>query len=302
MRAQEKQTVHSTYDMLKSLVEERIDLALARVEPATLRNAMQHGAYGGKMIRPIITMLSCGAVGGKETSALVAATAIELLHTSSLIHDDIMDNSPLRRGVPTIHTTFDIPMGILAGDTFVALAFQMMQSLHSPNKDRITQTFVNSFRNVCEGQGFDLCLTRYECSQPDIHRRMVEKKTAKLLEAASAIGALIGTINEEHIAALRRYGHNLGMAFQAQDDVLDATGNAEVMGKPACVDTKNCRHTFLTLAYPNTEVDALDALIVARGAINDYTGAAISALETLPPTEARELLHTLAESLTKRQE
>lgn len=302
MRIREEHPELNKYRLQKSVVEERIGVVLARIEPQSLRKAVEYGAYGGKMIRPIVTMLSCAAVGGKGSAAVDAATAIELLHTSSLIHDDIMDASPLRRGRPTVHTAFDTPLAILAGDTFVALAFQLMQNIHSPNKERINELFANAFRHVCEGQGFDLCLTHHDCAEHGVHKKMVEKKTARLLEAAAAIGALIGTINEDHVEALGTFGYNLGMAFQAKDDLLDAIGNEQMMGKPVSIDAKNGRNTYLTVANQAAASDDFAGVVsTAASLVDEYTNAACSSLELLPPTEGRELLTLLAESLTKRE-
>ena len=303
MRVHEEQNLRSAHDQLKFSVAERVHSVLMHVEPLALRKAMQHGAVGVKMVRPILTMLSSSSVGGSSAAALDAATAIELLHVSSLIHDDIMDESQLRRGLPTTHTTFGVPMAILAGDTFISLAFQLIQSLRSPNKDRIHNIFVHSFRAVCEGQGFDLSLSCYDNPEQETHKKMVEKKTAKLIEAACAIGALLGTVNEEHIQALSRFGFNLGMAFQAQDDVLDETGCEQRMGKPSRIDLKNNKRTFLTLAYPGNAQDCpMPGLSTARNLIAEYTREAEASLEVLPPSEAREMLCLLAHSLTSRTE
>ncbi len=303
MRTHEEQ-IANKYQLLKGVVEERISVLLSRIDPKPLREAMETNVYGGKMVRPMITMLASAAVGGRETSSVEAATAIELLHTSSLIHDDIMDDSNLRRGRPTTHVLHGVPMAILAGDTFIALAFNLMQHLSGPNKERINQVFAASFRHVCIGQGFDLCLSSHDCSEADTHTVMVEKKTAKLLEAAALIGALSGTINEEHIQALGVYGYNLGMAFQAHDDVLDATGTESVMGKPASADLRNGKRTYLTLAYSST-VDsgvALDAIAATASLVREYTNQACNALDVLPPNEARDDLYHLALSLTERRD
>lgn len=298
-----KEHIANKHQLLKGVVEERQSILLSRIEPKPLRDAMENNVYGGKMVRPMITMLASVAVGGKETSAIDAATAIELLHTSSLIHDDIMDDSNLRRGRPTTHVLHGVPMAILAGDTFIALAFNLMQSISGPNKERINQVFASSFRHVCIGQGFDLCLSSHDCADAESHTVMVEKKTAKLLEAAATIGALSGTINEEHIQALGAYGYNLGMAFQAHDDVLDATGTESVMGKPVSIDARNGKKTYLTLAYPaGIESGATDVITVTTNLVREYTGQACSALDCLPDNEAREDLYHLALSLTERND
>ncbi|MDL1892683.1 polyprenyl synthetase family protein [Sphingobacteriales bacterium CHB3] len=303
MRIHEQHTESERYEFLKSIIRERISSALTRVKPRTLQRIMKESVYGGKMIRPIVTMLSCSAVGGKESDAIDAATAIELLHTSSLIHDDIMDDSPLRRGLPTIHTTHGIPMAILAGDTFIALAFQSLQSIGGVNKERIHHAFTDSFRHVCEGQGYDLCLSLDNCAEDDAHSLMVEKKTAKLMQSATEIGALIGTSNQEHIQALSYYGYTLGMAFQAQDDLLDAIGDEELMGKPVLVDVKNGRSTYVTsdAVTVATSDNRADAIHATKCLVQNYTREACWSLDRLPQCEANEMLRMLAESLMKRE-
>lgn len=299
MRLHEEQTVRLTCELFRSLVDDRIEQTLCSVEPQQLKQAMLHAARGGKMVRPLVTMLSASAVGGERTDALDAASAIEMLHISSLIHDDIMDDAPLRRGLPTVHNAFGVPMAILAGDTYIAVAMQLMHTVRSANGDRINKLFLGSFRNVCEGQGFDLCLSNLDCLEHGAHAKMVEKKTAKLLETAAAIGALTGTQNERHIHALSRFGYNLGMAFQAQDDLLDATGNELNMGKLPKIDVQNGRQTFLTLASPTSDTLA-KAVRRTTSVVEEFTRTAISSLEALPPSEAREQLNLLANKLMSR--
>ncbi|MBX2989908.1 MAG: polyprenyl synthetase family protein [Bacteroidetes bacterium] len=303
MKVHERHAGTGRYEFFKSIIRERISSILAEVKPRTLQRAMEESVYGGKMIRPILVMLSCSAVGGSEHEAVDAATAIELLHTSSLIHDDIMDDSPLRRGVPTIHTTHGVPMAILAGDAYIALAFQLMQMHNGVNRERILNVFADSFRHVCEGQGYDLCLSLVNCAEDDAHSLMVEKKTAKLMQSATEIGAMIGTSDQEHIQALSYYGYNLGVAFQAQDDLLDATGDEERMGKPVLIDVKNGRSTYVTsdaftIAVSDNRADAIHA---TKYLVQKYTHEACSSLDRLPPCEANEMLRTLARSLMSRE-
>lgn len=301
MRTTEDQMAEN-YRVLKEAVEGRIASLVSRIEPKPLRDAMENNLPGGKMVRPMITILACGAVGGRVAAAIDAATAIELLHTSSLVHDDIMDDSHLRRGRAATHVVHGVPMAILAGDTFIALAFTLMQSISSPNKERINQVFASSFHHVCVGQGFDLCLPLLDDCEAGLHTRMVEKKTASLLEAAAVIGALSGTINEQQIRALALYGYNLGMAFQAKDDVLDATGAESVLGKPTRVDHRNGKITYLSLTYSGNADDSAvgDSLAPTRGLIEHFTRRACNALDDLPSSEARELLYILAHSLRER--
>jgi geranylgeranyl pyrophosphate synthase len=149
--------------------------------------------------------------------------------------------------------------------------------------------FTNAFLHTCEGQGYDLLLTRGDRATVEAHRKMVEKKTALLMEAAASIGAMIGTSNEEHILALGRFGFDLGMAFQAKDDLLDAVGDEKTIGKPVRADRRNGKATFLTVGTA-----------VAVDQVGEYIASACRALECLPPIPARDHLKSLAEFLLSR--
>jgi geranylgeranyl diphosphate synthase type I len=286
----ENASAFALYRSLATAIDETMALQLSRVEPPDLREALLHVAFGGKRVRPALTMLSCAAVGGSPKDALHAATAIELLHTSSLVHDDIMDGSPLRRGVPTIHTLYGNSMAILAGDTLIALAFRLLQIVPGPNKDRMMGKFANAFLHTCEGQAYDLLLTSGDNTTVESHRKMVEKKTALLMEAAASIGAMIGTSSEEHILALGRFGFDLGMAFQAKDDLLDDVGDEKTLGKPVRADRRNGKATFLTVGTA-----------VAVNQVGNYVTAACRELECLPPIPARDHLKALAEFFLARE-
>jgi geranylgeranyl diphosphate synthase type I len=296
----ENAEVYSLYKSLATAVDDTIGVLLRRVEPLELRESLVHGAFGGKRVRPVLTMISCAAVGGTSRDALHAATAIELLHTSSLIHDDIMDCSPMRRGVPTIHTLYGNSIGILAGDTLIALAIHLLQGVPSRNKDRILGRFTNAFLHTCEGQGYDLLLSRGQSTSIQSHRKMVEKKTALLMEAAASIGAMIGTSNEDQIQALGRFGFKLGMAFQAKDDLLDVVGDEMRLGKPVRADHENGKLTFLNAGSPRWGNGDQPAVAVAVSQVEEFIGSACLELDVLPPTPARGQLRTLAEFLLLR--
>ena len=290
------------YASLSRSVDQTIAALITRVQPGELRDALSHCAYGGKRVRPLLTMLSSAACGGSTIDALHAATAIELLHTSSLVHDDIMDSALTRRGLPAAHSLYGNSMAILAGDTLIALAFQLLRGINSINKDRIVVKFTNAFLDICEGQGYDLALSGRDMRTMYHHRKMVEKKTARLMEAAAEIGGMIATTNEGHIQALARFGYELGMAFQAKDDLLDAMGDEKKLGKPVKADQHNGKVTFLSLVSTGNEPHDLPALAGAVSQLEEYTNAACLMLDTLPPTPAREQLRSFAESLCAREE
>jgi len=283
-------------DRLRRDVDRTITDAIDRLEAPTLRHIIGRSTAGGKRVRPLLAVLACMAAGGREAEALPAAAALELLHASSLIHDDIMDNADMRRGAPAVHKKHGIPVAILAGDALIALAFRILQSTRSRSLPEILATFSTSFLRLCEGQWADIQCSEEMLNDPSQHRWMVERKTATLLEACMRIGALIATDERRVIDALGNYGLHLGLAYQAMDDLLDATGDESGTGKSVGLDVQNGRHTYLTLAYPSTDVVANARTIVAH-----HTAEALSALGHLPETEARDRLGSLARTLLDRQ-
>jgi len=281
---------------LKAVVEERMESVVLRTQSPELRTALQHCAVGGKRVRPIIAMLSCAAAGGRDLDALDAGVAVELLHTASLVHDDIMDRSETRRGRQAVHTKFGTDMAILVGDALTALAFKLVHGVSSPRKEKILKVFTDSFLSLCEGQAEDLAFAKRGAVSRDAHESMVQKKTAQLLEVAAGMGALIASDEEHRVRCLRCFGMYVGMAFQALDDVLDVVGDEEIVGKPLGVDARNARSTFVSLDYLGGE-----AVGEASHRAYQYTAAACSSLSTLGSSMARDCLVLMAQSLLKRK-
>jgi geranylgeranyl pyrophosphate synthase len=289
--------VHSQsyIDTLKGIVDDRIASVLAPVRPPALRRALEEALAGGKRIRPILTVLACAAAGGKEADALPIGIGVELLHGASLLHDDIMDNSSLRRGEPTMHVRYGVPAGIVAGDMLVALATQQVLRAEHPRMPDLLMEFSATFVALCEGQSHDIGLSAGNPLDAETHREMVRMKTAELLASAVALGAMVATDDTSAIEALRRFGLNLGMAYQAKDDLLDATGTEETLGKTPGIDERNGRRTYLTMAYP-----AVRTTSVVESLVREYTDRALLALDVLPPTRARTTLASLACALVER--
>ena len=280
---------------LGALIDARIVEVIAALQHRSLRSAVEYALEGGKRVRPKMVMLACGAVGGNELDALDAGTAVELLHTASLVHDDIMDRSELRRGRTTLHVLYDVSTAILVGDTLTALAFRTIQNVHSPRKDAALQLFSSGFVDLCEGQGEDLSLTGAGGTDLAAHRAMVEKKTARLLEIAAGIGATIGSPEQHPLRCLRCFGMHMGMAFQALDDLLDTVGEEDAVGKPTGSDARNGKQTYLSIACPAT-----DSINLVKSLAAQHTLAACDALETLGHSQARSCLIAMAQSLLSR--
>ncbi|MCC6396815.1 MAG: polyprenyl synthetase family protein [Bacteroidetes bacterium] len=281
---------------LRSDVDWEIATALGQVAAPALREAMLDSTVGGKRIRPLLTILACVAAGGRIQDALPAAAALELLHASSLVHDDIMDNADLRRGAPAIHKKYGVAMGILAGDALIAAAYRVLQNSPPERMGPILSTFSNCFLALCEGQSADIETPGDVTAESSQHRWMVERKTARLVEACTRIGALAGSGDRHVVDALGRYGFQLGLAYQAVDDVLDATGDEATTGKSVGLDARNGRRTYLTLAYPSADVHAEARLIITH-----HTAEAMSALDALQPSEARDRLANIALALLRRR-
>lgn len=281
---------------LPAAVDRLLQETVAQVEPAGLRDVLAGAVAGGKRIRPVLTGLACAAAGGDEHLTVRAGAALELLHTSSLVHDDIMDRAETRRGTPTVVHTHGIAMAILAGDALVALAFRLIQSADHARKDEIQAVFTSAFLNLCEGQCADVCNAIGTPGEQCTHMWMVERKTARLIEACTKIGGLIAGAPAPHVQTLAQFGLSLGLAYQATDDLLDATGNEAETGKPVGIDARNGRATYLTLAYPDR-----DGVEEIRGVIARYTADALRALDGLPPSDASARLRGLALHLLDRR-
>lgn len=276
-------------------VEQTMESALSRVEPAILQDALLHAVRGGKKVRPVLVLLSCSAAaGGSWQQALSSAAAVEFLHTSSLIHDDIMDDSSLRRGKPTLHTLHGIPFALLAGDALIALTFDTLLDAGGPNAARRLRVLNSAFRQLCQGQALDLTQTPGEDNPIERTLHSAAGKTAALFRAAAELGALHATDAPELVLPLSEFGAAVGMAFQAKDDLLDVIGLEAEMGKPAHSDRRNGRLSWLT---PDSGVEAIAH---AREVVHHYTSTALDALRLLPHSPARDLLQQLAYSLEER--
>lgn len=204
---------------------------------------------GGKRLRPALVLMGHNLYREDLQKALPAAYAIELFHNFTLMHDDIMDNAPLRRGQPTVHERYNRNTGILSGDAMLILAYQYL--LNTSSDERVSTQIINIFNKcaleVCEGQQMDMDFeNRADVSIPE-YLKMIELKTAVLLGAALEIGAIIGAASHEDAQHLYEFGRNLGISFQLQDDILDSFGDPATFGKKVGGDISQNKKTFLYL-------------------------------------------------------
>ncbi|NIQ90384.1 MAG: polyprenyl synthetase family protein [Deltaproteobacteria bacterium] len=260
------------------MVEEALEVALPQEDGPASRvvEAMRYSLFaGGKRLRPILCLAASEAVGGEIQSAMPAGCALEMIHTYSLIHDDLpaMDDDDLRRGKPTNHKVFGEAIAILAGDGLLTEAFVLLSDYHSLLPERAVQVIgviaeAASYRGMVGGQVVDM-LSQNKPADLETVQQMHSRKTAALIAAATESGALAGKGSEAQVAALARYGRAIGLAFQIADDILDIEGDTELLGKSTGADEARGKVT-----YP-----AAVGLESSRQAANDMIHDALAALE-----------------------
>ncbi len=301
-------------------------------EPKNLYEPIQYIlGLGGKRIRPVLTLMSAEVFDADYKKALPAALAVEVFHNFSLIHDDIMDDAPLRRGNETVHEKWNINTGILSGDAMLILAYQYFEKYESAVFRDLAKLFSKTALEVCEGQQWDVDFeNRDDVTIPE-YLKMIEYKTAVLVAAAMKMGAIIAETSEENSNLIYDFGLNLGLAFQLQDDFLDAFGNPETFGKQVGGDIIENKKTYLYLKATefasveekeqlmhlfsiqpddNTEkiasvkkiFDATGASDATKKAIQEYTLIAFEMLQKLKiDQEKKEILKSFGENLMGRK-
>ncbi len=202
---------------------------------------------GGKRLRPVLTLYAAEIFGSTSKNAIYAAVAIEMFHNFSLIHDDIMDEAPLRRGNETVHQRWDLNTGILSGDAMLILAYQYFENYKPEVFRELAKLFSKTALEVCEGQQLDINFEDRTDVTIEEYIKMIEYKTAVLVGAAFEMGAIVAETSEENRRNIYDYGRYLGIAFQLQDDFLDAFGDAETFGKQVGGDILENKKTFLYL-------------------------------------------------------
>ncbi len=231
-------------------------------EPASLYEPANYiMRLGGKRLRPILVLLGYElfrADGAED--ALPVAMAVEVFHNFSLVHDDIMDEAPLRRGRPTVHEKFGHHAGILSGDVMLVWAYQWLSRVkHSEQLPGLYHIFNRVAMEVCEGQQWDMDFEKQpRVSLPD-YLRMIEGKTAALLSGSLEMGALVGGANARQLDQVRRFGRHMGLAFQLQDDLLDTFGETGKVGKKKGGDIVQNKKTYLILEALNRAEGPLKA-------------------------------------------
>jgi geranylgeranyl diphosphate synthase type II len=237
-------------------------------QPASLYEPSEYFLkIGGKRIRPVLCLLGNELFSDLHPDAFLAAKAVELFHNFSLVHDDMMDEANLRRGQPTVHTKYNANTALLVGDIMVIRAYEYLQPIQSNHLSKILGLFNQTAREVCEGQQLDMDYAKRSTVSLEEYIHMITLKTSVLLAASLQMGAIIGGAGEHNCSHLYEFGKKLGIAFQIQDDYLDAFGDAAVFGKDAGGDIKQNKKTFLLIRALETanpeQLKALNALLTS---------------------------------------
>ncbi len=225
-------------------------------DPKILYDAAGHLIVnGGKRLRPFMVIKSCQILGGKTSNAMPAASAVEMVHNFTLVHDDIMDNDEMRHGVPTVHKKFGMSVAILAGDVLFSKAYQIISnSKLSPSAtNQITSRLAKACVEVCEGQIFDIKMAEEKrIPTQSEYIKMIGKKTAALFDVSCAMGAICATNKPQDISNLSTFGKNLGIAFQITDDLIGVMGDPKITKKPVGNDLREGKKSLPILMAINS--------------------------------------------------
>jgi geranylgeranyl diphosphate synthase type I len=310
-----------------SLLEDR--------KPKVLYEAARHiFSAGGKRLRPYLVLKSCELVGGDPGLALPFAAGLEILHNFTLIHDDIMDNDPVRRGAPTIHSKWGVPVAIASGDLLFAKVYQAMYASYFDGSlpgDRVLDSMkavTEATIGICEGQVLDVSFPDTRDVSMEDYIFMVGAKTSALFKACAEIGAIVGGANKEDVERLGSFAWDAGIAFQIVDDILGVTADEEKLGKPVGSDLREGKKTLIIVhALENAspvekeailkvlgdgnadprDIEAANEALVSTGAIDyakmraaEYVRSSKESLEAFPEIQSRRDLLELIDYFTSR--
>jgi geranylgeranyl diphosphate synthase type II len=317
---------------LQELISEAVDKLAFPQQPAALYEPISYIlSIGGKRMRPALLLMACDLFGGDVDAAVPPALAIEVFHNFTLMHDDIMDNAPLRRGQVTVHERWNQNVGILSGDVMLIEGYKLMMQVKDHLLRPIMDIFNDTAVSVCEGQQIDMEFEQRNDAGIDEYLNMIRLKTAVVLGGALKIGALIGGAEPKDAELLSRFGEYLGIAFQLQDDILDVYGDPEKFGKQVGGDIISNKKTFLLIRalelankeqtrelnswialkeFNNSEkieaitaiYNALDVRQHAENSMQAYAEQAFLALDAISlPEDHKQYLRDFADGLLMRE-
>lgn len=316
-----------------SLVGPVIEKYLSKGDAKMQEMLLHTAAAGGKRIRPALVLTACEAVGGNPESIISAAASVELLHTFTLVHDDIMDEDLVRRGKPTVHALWGLNMGIVVGDALYAKAFESIVDVRKNGipEGRVLdalEAFNHANAEVHEGQIMDMGFEERDDVSEEEYLVMIEKKTGALIEGSLKIGAILGGGSDEQIQSLSKYGVDVGLAFQIKDDLLDLTAEEEKLGKPLGSDIIQGKKSLI-IVHALANADELQKKLIkdclgrecgkeevgrviktlyetgsihyAEEKLGRLVDEAKGALKVIPDGQAREVLEGLADFIIERK-
>lgn len=322
-----------TTKRVNCFIEQIVDIER---EPRLLYQAARHIIdAGGKRLRPYLVLKSYKLAGGRIEDAIPTAAAIELLHTFTLIHDDIMDQDEERRGTSTVHTKWNVPTAIVAGDLLFAKVYETITGFTNPrrvSRRRIIQVLrcvSEAAIAICEGQTLDMLFECRETISEDEYFQMIRLKTAALFEISAKCGGTLGGAKKGQVEHLGKFGRYAGMAFQLIDDVLGLTANERVLGKPVGSDIREGKRTLIAVhalqhasedqrrkiletlrnkSAPLEQIQEVTNLIYSLGSVDyaekramEYAEKSKRALAVFPDTEDKEDLISLTDLITTRE-
>ena len=325
--------LNSTLEKYAAMVNQQIEKYIPRTaRPATLHQPMWELLdRGGKRFRPALTFLFCKAVGGQPRTALAAAAAVEILHNMTLIHDDIEDQSELRRGKPCIHLMFGLPAAINSGDAMLIKVFEAAADgpLDAATKNILVERFAERAFQITKGQALEFELSQRRDFTEEEVIEVLRNKTSALVALACEAGAIVGRAKKSQLSAATRFGEATGVGFQIIDDLLNVTGDVRKYGKEIGGDIREGKRTimaahlvksassedrerFLVMLGKSTisqegisqaiqlyrKYGALDR---AKKIADDHIEEGLGALKKLPKSDAREMLDALARFLVQRE-
>jgi len=325
--------LNSVLEGYGAMVNRQMEKYLPRTaRPVTLHQPMWELLdRGGKRFRPALTLLFCTAVGGRERKALPAAAAVEILHNMTLIHDDIEDQSELRRGKPCIHIMFGLPAAINSGDAMLIKVFEAAADgpLGAATKNRLIERFAERAFQITRGQALEFELNKQPDFTEDDVIEVLRNKTSALVALACEVGAIVGGATKSQLAAATGFGESTGVGFQIVDDLLNVVGDVQKYGKEIGGDIREGKRTimaahlvksasagdrdrFMTLlGKPTISLDEISQAIEmykkygsldhAKKTADRYVEDGLRALKRLPKSNARQVLEALARFLVQRQ-
>jgi len=324
---------------IKKEIKKRADFFNGQLEkflkngsPEKLYDAARHLPFaGGKRLRPCIAMLSCEAVEGDIINVIPLSISLELIHNFTLVHDDIMDKSELRRGKKSVHIEYGEPTAIIAGDLLFTKAFESVHKIQSRPEifKNVEYGLIDCIREICEGQQLDMEFEQRNNVTEEQYTEMIRKKTAVLFQYSSEAGAILGEASKEQENALNQYGLSLGLGFQIWDDYLDISSNQEILGKDIGNDIRNGKKTLIAVHSINNseskEKKLLEKIFGNKNATDqdiqkiyetfkktgsieyakktalNYIDEAKKSIQILPDSEAKQILINLADYAIKRK-